>query len=185
MAGCQDGSIRVRDSGSGRPVTTLAGHAAPVLHVTFAPVPGLLASSDHSGQVRVWDTSTGRSTLVLPGSQGGPPLGFSPDGRILAAGSIHDDVSGTITLWDSRTGAVIASDIQVGDGISALSYCPTGRYVAVGDDVQVQLWDTGRRQVANRWAMQDVVNSLSFDPSGKKLAAGVGDGTVQLLTVGP
>ncbi|WP_042389524.1 WD40 repeat domain-containing protein [Streptacidiphilus melanogenes] len=182
-AGCDDGDLRVWDMGSGQLVATLSGHTAPVLEVAFAPVPGLVASSDHNGQVRVWNTNTGKTTLVLPGSQGGVSISFSPDGRILAEGGVRDGLSGVITLWDTRTGAKIASDNQVGDGISALAYSPAGRYLAAGTPTQVLLWDVTARRVVTQWDVQDVVNGLSYDPSGRKLAAGIGDGTAPLFAV--
>jgi WD40 repeat protein len=73
----------------------LAGHAAEVWAVRFSPDGTRVATASVDGTIRLWDTRTGVTVLVLRGSSGSPvwDLAFSPDGSRLAS------ISDSIRVW--------------------------------------------------------------------------------------
>jgi eukaryotic-like serine/threonine-protein kinase len=84
---CDDGTARLWDAATGRPIGEPLGHQGRVDRLAFRPDGTLLATAGVDGTVRLWCAETG-----LPI---GPPLAkegtiralaFSPDGRRLAAG---------------------------------------------------------------------------------------------------
>ncbi len=92
-----------------KPIATFEG-----FRVEYSPDGSLLAI--HSGLITLWETGTGKQIATLPDAFHSTKLAFSPDGAMLAAGSLS---FGTITLWDLSewTGPrPFALEIISGDG---------------------------------------------------------------------
>jgi len=67
-----------------------------VYAVAFSPVADLLAAGDWNGNVRVWDTRTGRLTAAaLDDRTGVTTMTFTQDGAELLVGSF----SGEVRRW--------------------------------------------------------------------------------------
>jgi WD40 repeat protein len=117
-----DGTVRLWDPASGRPIATLEGHTDEVNAVAFSPDGRQFASASDDGQVRLWDPSSGQPTATLQGHTGRVNgVAFSPDGRKLA--SSGDD--GTVRLWDAHSAAAI-SQLKLGGPVLALAWGPAG-----------------------------------------------------------
>jgi eukaryotic-like serine/threonine-protein kinase len=93
-----DMTVRLLNIGT-RQIQVLRAHRAPLVDVVRPPTSALLASSDVSGLVRLWNLETGDSAVLL--SQAGAVDGMeaSPDGRWLAT-AVAD---AGIRLWDMST----------------------------------------------------------------------------------
>ncbi len=172
--------IRVSDLASGRTL----GRPSP--HYPGWNIRGLAVSSDGrffatgsnpvpipTGEVRVWDTSTGRLRFPpLPHTNYVAALVFQPDGKVLAAG----DFNGLVRLWDTSTGKEIGRPLPQGEIVLSLAYSPDGKMLAAGlaDDHTgkpgVRLWDTETRErIGELLPSTTPVTRIEFRPDGRAL----------------
>ena len=119
---------------------------------------------------------------LLPIKEGFVPcVGFSPDGKTLAAGYLRVDGAsgGGVVLWDVAARKRLAdAPLPVDEGdVTCVAFSPDGKTLAAGygDGGGVVLWDAGRAEAAGgRTAPREGGRRLSvaFSPDGKTLAAG-------------
>jgi WD40 repeat protein/DNA-binding SARP family transcriptional activator len=96
VTGNWDGSVRVWDVATGRPLVTLAAHNGVVEAVAFSPDGTMLATAGDDTTAKLWDLAAGRRLLTLRGHTGSlTALAFSPDGTRLATGA----VDGTVRVY--------------------------------------------------------------------------------------
>jgi RNA polymerase sigma factor (sigma-70 family) len=142
----------------------------------FSPDGRLVAYSRLDGQAVICDPGTGRPRLAARGT----PIGFAPDGHLLA-------------LIDYYTGTVRAIDTEVGDerwsaelgwGLKAagLAFSPDGKMLAAerGGVLRFFHADTGRELLATPEAHQGGVSVVRFAPGGRAVITAGDDGTVRL-----
>lgn len=75
----------------------LKGHSDDVWGIAFSPDGKFIASSDTSGNVKLWETGVWKECLQLKAA-GGYQVAISPDGHWLAAGGGNWEIS----VWDFR-----------------------------------------------------------------------------------
>jgi RNA polymerase sigma factor (sigma-70 family) len=93
-----------------------------------------LAASNLDGDLRLWETATGQERRRLHGH----PCSFSPDGRVLAAGSEHG-----VDLWDLAADAKLAALTGHRGRIASLAFSPDGKRLVSGSwDTTALVWDT-------------------------------------------
>lgn len=158
--------VKIWERASGRCLATLAGHArqspqgfaTAVYAVAVHPQEPLVATADRTGDVFVWDVSSGKpltqfrapefytyDSVKRARSMGGiRALAFSPDGQHLALGGI-----GQITNVDGFVGPC---RLEVWD------------------------WRAARRSHAAQGKHQAIQNDVRFGPAPWILSAGGGDG---------
>lgn len=74
-------------------------------------------------------TFTGHSGIVFE-------VMFSPDGELLASGSVDN----TVSVWQKKDGKILRT-LQHPSGVTALAFSPDGKYLATGSyDSNVRLW---------------------------------------------
>jgi WD40 repeat protein len=151
-----------------------------VRYLTYSRDGRLLASSSDDGIVRVWAAATGHCLQTLHLS-GGPVL-FSPDGRLLLAGTGSAAVAkgdDALRLWDIRSGHMVRRIRSPHGAIDPLDWSADGRLLAAGVDDTLQLWRADswkeiRSIQAPRSAQeahrQLFVRAARFSPDGRSLA---------------
>jgi WD40 repeat protein len=146
--GGEDAIIRVCEMPSGNLLHKLARQASGIKSLQYSPDGRTLASVAHDGTVAVWAVDDGELRYVLE-----PSLPesldsyvsltdavYSPDGRILAAGSRAHDA---LWLWDVHEGTLLTT--VVGSertwGISSLAFSPDGDALVQGlEDGTIRFW---------------------------------------------
>ncbi len=116
-----------------------------------------------------------------PWGHGANGVAFSPDGKILAAGTENL----TVELWNAETGAHMATlegyDPNRGNikQVFSLAFSPDGETLATGTwHGSIKLWEVATRTEITTFtltAYHSRIMSLTFSPDGKILAAGITD----------
>ncbi|RKY20012.1 MAG: hypothetical protein DRQ55_08985 [Planctomycetota bacterium] len=178
-----DGSVRLWDLTTQLPMSTRDLPAPLGASLAFSPDGSLLAvgepASERDGRhvIALWDTSRGRfperEPLRLSGHSARiAALAFSPDGALLASGSID----GTVALWDAATGARVGGHETHAGWVLSLAFHPSEPLLASGasDDLLV-LHDLANDRTA--WVMDDLAapaQALAFGHDGRALAVASG-----------
>jgi WD40 repeat protein len=148
----------------------LRGHDGPVF--TLAPLSaGMLASGGQDGSVRIWDTATGRSTVLDRHDQRVGKVRASPDGHLLASTSM-DGTMRVRNLRENRYQSRFAHDAT----FVSLRFSPDGSMLAYGDN-------RGRFCISNLHIARLIcvpghagyVADLLFSPTQHELASNNGE----------
>ena len=125
-----------------------------------------------------------RCAMVISERQEGiQSISYSPDGNILASGSLR----GTVWLWDARSGAEIRQ-LETGrsESIDSIAFTPDGHHLIARTNVSgIFLWDvrTGHRVLElRRIKSTSNVSVVVVSPDGDKFAR-FEDGTISAFTI--
>jgi WD40 repeat protein/serine/threonine protein kinase len=176
-AGCDEGTVRFWDVGTGQEVARLQGHNNGA-GAAFSPDGSLLATAGGDKTIRLWDVATRAPVAVLRGhTETVFRAAFSADGKLLASGSLDK----TIRLWGVQTHEQLAV-ILPGSVVYSVAFSPDGRRLAAAcRDNTIRLFDVAsRQQVAELHGHTDYVHSVAWSPDGTRLVSGSGDRTVRI-----
>jgi WD40 repeat protein len=184
-SGSNDDTVRVWDRRTHAVLATLP-HPLSVQTVHFLGSPDELATGGNDGQLRVWHLagrilSAGQDSLVSAVQ--------SPDGRLVATGSVDNSVQ----LWDvtdpDHARPVGEPLLGHASAVDRMAFRPDGRLLAVpSDDHTITLWevsDPSRPRVVGQplTGHRSPVTSVSFGPDGNLLVSGSVDGSVVVWDV--
>lgn len=143
--------------------------------------PARLAAVDHEGKIVIWNLASKEIEKKLSSSIAKYPLAFSPDGKKLVTASL--DPSVTLILWDLENDQQKNLTEPGKAPVSSLAFSPDSKRVITGSfSGSVIQWDLASNEIKTTQLHQhdDVVNTVTFDASGRLLASGSGDGSVIL-----
>jgi WD40 repeat protein len=182
-----DRTVKLWDARTLQLVRTLEGHQDVVWCVTFSPDSRLLASGserNNSGEVRLWEVSTGRQLHCFSGHRGlVVGLAFHP-GRPWLVSASND---GSVRLWDLDAGKCLGLLHQFDQPVHGIDFRPDGRWLAVAcHDHHIALWDVGKWPALP--AAPDrlltghtgAARSVAFSADGHTLASGSEQGVIIL-----
>jgi WD40 repeat protein len=172
VGGFPDTAIHLWDPDTGKKVNTIAGNKGDARCLAFAPDDKTIASADLTGNTRVWDVSTGKELLTLPGT--GDWVAFSPDGKTLATTSARL----IIHLFDAATGKERPALGRHEGGVLALGFSADGKVLAANDGKGLRVWEPTTGKLLSQTAGRgNFLPAPALSPDGKTLAAMTTDNT--------
>jgi WD40 repeat protein len=163
----------------GKRRAVLSGPAARPLSLTFSP-DGRTLAGHASGQLRLWDTASGklRHSLIVPRDVTG--LAFAVDGRRLA--TLVPEVG--ITFWDVATGKK-GRTLEDAWCEGGLAFAPAGGLLAWARETgNIAVWDLSKGEERDPLrGRPHQAESLTFSPDGRRLAASGRDGIVRVWDI--
>jgi RNA polymerase sigma factor (sigma-70 family) len=120
-------------------------------------------------------------------------VAFSPDSRIVASGSLDRNTR----LWEVTTGREIMTLTGHERSVTAVAFAPGGRVLVSADGgcvqprfwegrppLSIRFWDVGTgKELARLGGHGSGVTALEFSPDGKRLVAGLNNGTALVWRV--
>ena len=132
-----DKTIRLWDN-TGRHLSTLKGHTAPVRSVVFSPDGKLILSASSDNTLRLWNVADGSCLLTLKEHTNWVnDAQFSPDGKYIISGSSDK----TLRLWDVATGRLIYTIAAHDGNVLSVAFSPDGKHFAsASNDGTIKIW---------------------------------------------
>lgn len=180
-------SVTVWDVRTGKGVVTVgqreSGSTDTVWDIDVSPDGTLIATS--MGDATVWHAASGTQLFTVAEA---PDVAWSPDGELLAMASFE----GGVKIVDRSGGEVAALGAEPGFFSDRVQFSSDGRLVAHNRIPErfnptatgVQIWDWEQDKLTRIIRTPAFPDSLAFDPTGTRIAIGLGQGRVEVWDVG-
>jgi WD40 repeat protein/DNA-binding SARP family transcriptional activator len=177
LSGGIDGTVRVWDLDSKRPLVTIRGHEGGVYRAVFSPDGKRIASASDDGTVAIADAAGGHRRLVLRSrTRDFWTLDFSPDGKQLAVGAENGDVyiapaepGGPARVLRGHHAPVVTARFST-DGSRIVSGDFAGR---------LRVWDRATGEAWERFGHREGVTRADFSRDDRKIVSAGLDGRIR------
>ena len=160
------------------------------VEIAFSVDDKMLATGGEDGLVHVWNLTESKKIrhrfTVKEHKHDIRTLAFSPDGKMLASGSVNKRDSKTITLclWRVVDGAPLFKSTAHKSWVVAVAFSPDSKILASGGN-ELYLWDTATSTQLNTSprGLKARISTMVFSPDGNTLVVGNWDGILELWDV--
>jgi WD40 repeat protein/serine/threonine protein kinase len=179
-----DKGARMWDAASSQLLFTMNhGDTVYAAAAVFSSDGSKIVTAGADGTVRIWSAASGALVRQLRDQRQGSTrwryYGVAVSSHFVAA----IDLTGkTVHVWDAETGAQVAELGNDAPGVALIAFSSDGRWLASSGRDEVRVFDT----MTWRQAVTIVgprVRSLSFDPTGLRLAVGTYDGMASVWEI--
>ncbi|KAJ0984504.1 hypothetical protein J5N97_002860 [Dioscorea zingiberensis] len=184
--------IYVYDVSKSQPVKIFSGHQDGINAIRWDYSGTLLASCSNDGAVKIWTMEQDQSLHNLMHNEGVDSIRWSPNPNkhsVLASASVDT----TIKIWDGNLGQVLYCFNGHREPVLHIEFSPDGEYLASGaEDGSLLIWKVKDGTIVKSFyrnntvdtvdTVDTMVENISWNRGGNKLAAGYGDGV--LLVIG-
>ena len=182
-AGGSDGTVHIYETTAGHELRVIRGHRSAVKSVMFSADGARVAAWAHDGSIKTWNAEAGVLTheVVHPGQV--TSGAWSPDNKLLASG--HGD--GTATVSDAGAGDNFVNLRADFAPITSLAWSPDSARLAGTSsyDYAIRVWDVASAKVVlGPLRHGHEVNSVAWEPSGRRIATCSIDETVKIWDAG-
>ena len=173
-------SAQLRDAFTGELRRELT-HSAVVWHAAFSKDGALVVTSADDGEVRVWETSTGK--LAAPPLRHSKYVAWSelsPDTKLVLAACDRR----TVRIWNWRTGTPVGPEVAAPKVLFAASFSPDGKKFLTASWIGVvRLHEVESGQLLAEFHHEGGVVDAAFSPDGRHIAVAAHDDNVWIWNV--
>lgn len=206
--GAEDRQIRIWDIQKQRIKHLLQGHMQEIYSLDFSRDGRFLVSGSGDKSARVWDIEKGQCVFDLriedfihneqgPIDAGITSVALSPDGKLVAAGSLDT----MVRVWNVQTGHQVERLKGHKDSVYSVAFSPDGKYLVSGSlDRTLRVWDLSQTKRAldsisagSKESLEkglgtcastlnghkDYVLSVAISPDGQWVVSGSKDRSIQ------
>ncbi len=184
-----DGTARVWDTATGKPLLPALRHASKVNAIDLSPDGSRVLTADDQGTAHLWDSATGRE--VCPALEHGVAVLsalFSPDGQtvLTACGNQleKDKARGDARLWDARSGKLLRTLAHPATVYRA-EFSPDGSKILTAcADGLARLWAAGDASAPVRTLPHGApIFHATWNRAGTQVATAGANGVAQVWSV--
>jgi WD40 repeat protein len=148
-----------------------------------------IVSGGGDNLIRLWKVPQGLPQPLPHAPPNARVLAVSPDRKLLAMGGSQGTISvidfhsgGIIKTWQAHKGAI--QDISFGPATDDKEGQTTGLLASAGADRTVRTWNYAAGEMVTEFdGTESALESVAFQPDGKRVAAGAADGTVVIFSL--
>lgn len=138
ITGAENGNIEFWNTSDWSIIHTINAHSNLVMGMALSPDGKTLASVSWDQSIKLWDMSDYSLLINISDGENVISVSFSPDGKILATGSVN---TGTVKLWRVSDGALL---LDMSDMVSVawmVTFSPDGRtIISSSADETIRVW---------------------------------------------
>lgn len=165
-AGGDDRMLRLWNVPDNQIVAAFAGHLDRVSSVAFSPDGNTLVSGGHHGLVKIWNVGAAAHSRVIKVKSVPYNVAFSPDGKWLAAATLHD-----VTTFDTETWQEQAT-FSAFQGVAMAQSPGAEQLLAHGDGATAVLRElTAGKERARFVGHEGAVRWLALSADGRTLVS--------------